>query len=125
MRKAGRYERILKRINQLADELSNTVCRKTRSSLCEYAANDIRRDLFVINSKEGDDYIDCRSGRYVGEVRDRNGSIVTHKIEHGNLTTGEVVVINTEKLSDVGGFEREIHQLEGPLTFTPDTGGES
>lgn len=117
MKVVGRYERILLKTRKLKEMLSAAGSDGLREMVCEVIAREICDDLFVIKCNEGDEYIDCRVGVFHGVIKNSNGENVDLNIEHGNLTTGEVVVINTEKRDDNGKLEREIVQHDGPLTY--------
>ena len=120
MKVSGSYERVKSRIDELARDLSEVKSEETRGRLCDYASREICNDLFTIKVSDGDVYMDCRINSNVGFgiMLDADGNEVSMDIEHGNLTTGEVVVVNTCKVAHTGELEREIHQLKGPLKFT-------
>lgn len=115
MKTTGRYERILLKTKKLKEMLSAASSDGLREMVCEVIAREICDDLFVIKCNEGDEYIDCRAGSFYGMITNSNGDKVDLNIEHGNLTTGEVVVINMDKTDDNGRLEREIVQHDGPL----------
>jgi hypothetical protein len=110
-----RKARVVQRIEMLVTQLSPLLSDPLRATIAEEVADSICNDLLIIGYKDGDESIDCRVGDY-GRVFDSNGKEI-HYVEHGNLTTGELVTINCSRLDEEGEVARVIEKFPAPMRF--------